>query len=205
MAKYTDTQKQQAKALRAQGKTYREISQALGGIPVGTVSSWFREQQQPHEAVVVSPPEDSETEDFLTGLRLDDAAPQMPSDGRLAPLELNYGSIADSIESCYKIGGKLVSKSDPLLGQVLDEHAAKAGEAWAAWIRSEPKVAAFLQRFALGTPLGEVIGVHVSMVVAYVFTRSAIREAAREADRRQTEQDVAADGPASGSVVVAAS
>ena len=86
-----------------------------------------------------------------------------------------------------------VRPADPLLADVIDEHAAQAGAAWAHWIESEPKVAALLQRLMIGTPLGEVIGVHVAIVFTYTVARAAYRDAARE----RTEGEAAAgDGAA---------
>ena len=81
-----------------------------------------------------------------------------------------------------------------MLAEVIQAHAAPAGQAWAHWIESEPKVAALIQRMMIGTPLGEVIGVHVGIVFSYTLARSAARAVAADVADRTSDTEVAQDG-----------
>lgn len=99
-----------------------------------------------------------------------------------AAVQLDYRSVAGYIASTYRLSATfLVAPSDALLAQAITEHAEQAGQAWARWIESEPRVAAWLQRLMIGTPLGEVIGVHVAIVFAYTLARVSARELAASA------------------------
>lgn len=116
-------------------------------------------------------------------------APQAPQ-----PVRIDYASVAGYVEGAYKLTAQMaIRPADPVLADVIEEHAAQAGLAWAHWIESEPKVAALLQRLMIGTPLGEVIGVHVAIVFTYTVARSAYRDAARAA-----AEQAAADGAPEG-------
>ena len=162
----------------------------MTGIPVGTISSWERDRlaaQPPPQAVRLVPPPDAEedvaTDDGEQLGRAHELPPQRPPDGRIQPVDLNYREISDYIEAFYSLAGRLAQESDEAMGIAVQQHAAKAGEAWSHWIQSEPKVAAFLQKLMIGTPMGEVIGVHVSIIVAYFLSRGIVRAAAEERAR----------------------
>lgn len=128
------------------------------------------------------PPEDD-------GLRHADAPPMAPADAIVfKPAEVDYATLAGHIEGAYKLAATY-AVTDPILAASLNEHAEKAGQAWAHYIESEPRVAALVQRLMIGTPLGEVIGVHVSIVFAYVLARTAAREIA--AQHRAAEAEAA--------------
>lgn len=111
-----------------------------------------------------------------------DRPPRAPDDARIhvhvPPRAPSFDSslLADHIEGIYRVAAHAVGTSDPSLEAAIAEHAAKAGVAWARWVESEPKVQALLARLMVGTPMGEVIGVHVSIVFAYVVARSVERE-----------------------------
>lgn len=109
--------------------------------------------------------------------------PAPPEDApRWEPVHIDYSQVAGYIEGAYRLAARIaVEQYDPLLAGAIDERAADAGRAWAHWIESEPRVAALLQRLMIGTPLGEVIGVHAAIIFAYVLARSAAREVAAAA------------------------
>ncbi len=124
-----------------------------------------------------------------------ETAPLAPEGALQAPrpVVIDYATVAGYVEGAYKLTAQMaVRPADPLLADVIDEHAAQAGIAWAHWIESEPKVAALLQRLMIGTPLGEVIGVHVAIIFSYTVARSAYRAAAERA--ASAGEAVAADG-----------
>lgn len=127
------------------------------------------------------PPGDASADE--TVYRADEREPTAPADAVQRPMDvrIDMRTVAGYIEGAYKLASEMAIKpSDPLLAESITAHASQAGEAWAKWIESEPKVKALLERMMIGTPIGEVIGVHVAIVFAYVLARSTAREIARE-------------------------
>lgn len=131
--------------------------------------------------------------------------PQPPPGARIetpprpsAPDELDFSAISSYIEGAYKLGAHAVRDSDALLADSIEAHAAPAGQAWAKWVESEPKVAALLRRMMVGTPMGEVIAVHVGIGFSYFLARSAVsrfeREQARAAAAATDAGPAGADG-----------
>jgi hypothetical protein len=120
--------------------------------------------------------------------------PHRPAGGTVVGPPLDYSALAGYIEGAYKLGGHTLGVKDPVLGSAIEANAQAAGAAWAKWVRSEPKVAALLQRMMIGTPMGEVIGVHLSIAFAYFLARGAVRDArAAEAEAEYGSAEAAAE------------
>jgi len=201
------SKKAEARKLRSEGWTQARIAERFGVSP-RTVRTWLAPQAtdeqvaQALHAVPLEPPIDiSGGPD--SGYRDADVPPTRPVDGTVfvPPTEggdvLNYKDLEEYIAGAYRMGAKL--SGDMILIDVVNVHANEAARAWAEWIRSEPKVAAWLQRMMIGTPAGKLIYIHVSMGVGYVFAKSAAAELQR---RRAADEsadataDVAFDGAA---------
>lgn len=139
--------------------------------------------------------------DDAEALFRDQEPPAAPDGARIAepPVQIDYASVAGYISGAYSMAARF-AVPDPLLAQVIEDHAEQAGQAWAHYIQSEPRVAALVQRMMIGTPLGEVIGVHVGIVFSYTLARTAARNIAADYARRTAGGDVAAEaeepGPA---------
>lgn len=202
MAKWTKEDKDRARSLSRQGWTRKQISQEMG-VPAGTLYSWLKdpplsnlttEETRPREAVRITPP-DSAADEVLG--RDAEMPPQRPTEGRVVQLapqpgQIDFLALEGHIAGLYVIGAKAVEGSDPVLANVVHDHANKAGHAWVVWIKSEPRVLALIEKLQIGTPLGELIGVHVTIVFAYVFARDAARRMASAAAQAAAEQDGAA-------------
>ncbi len=93
----------------------------------------------------------------------------------------DMSTVAGYIEGAYQLAGRTIEATDPALGLAISSHAEPAGQAWAKWIESEPKVKALIERMMIGTPLGEVIGVHVGIAFAYFMSRGAMQKAIEDA------------------------
>ena len=110
--------------------------------------------------------------------------PEAPPDAPRRPLTpppvMDVSTVAGYIEGAYKLGAHATRDADPLLAEAIEAYAPAAGEAWAKWIESEPKVKALLERLMVGTPLGEVIAVHVGIGFSYFLARSAAARVRRE-------------------------
>ena len=127
--------------------------------------------------------------------RADERPPQAPVGAPQAPqpVVIDYGGIAEKIGGMYSMAGTfLVADADPLLAEAIVAHAEVAGQAWAAWIQSEPRVAAWLQKMMVGTPLGEVIFVHVGIVFSYTLARSAAKAVAADVAAARANGDAGA-------------
>lgn len=182
---HSDETRERARVMHEEGLSVKQTSERLG-VPASTVHSWFKRL----EVAAPEPAAGGDDERVLSSSAVPPApapptrekehAPRRPPGGKVQQVDLDYAQVQEMIEGAYLLAGQTVSANDPALAMAINEHAAKAGLAWSHWIRSEPKVAALLQRLMIGTPLGEVIGVHVSIVFAYVLARGAQAELARE-------------------------
>lgn len=101
---------------------------------------------------------------------------------------VDMSTVAGYIEGAYTLAAHTIEGTDPALAAAVAGHAKQAGDAWAKWIESEPKVKALLERMMVGTPLGEVIGVHVGIGFAYFMSRSAYKKAIEDAAAAAAEQ-----------------
>ncbi len=151
-------------------------------------------QRPPLRAVTVTPPGTADSDDGP--VREADSAPRRPAEGTVfVPAAddgstLNYGDVQQYISGIYRMGAKL--SGDEILMDVVNVHADEAAAAWADWIQSEPKVAAFLQKMMVGTPAGKLVYVHVSMGVGYAFARAAVADIRRRAESADEPADDAA-------------
>lgn len=116
--------------------------------------------------------------------RAHDAPPTRPADARVRPEPASQlfdaSSFASMVASIYGTAGGMVAGSDPFLGQAIVDHADAAGDAWGKWAAANPRVVAWLERMMIGTPAGEVIGVHVAIAFAYFLARSEHSRLIRE-------------------------
>lgn len=205
MARRSPEDVKRALNLADQGKEVSEIARELD-IPYATIYDWVKRSRDKAEdsvrplhvrAVPMTPPtEDTGSE------RQAEMPPTRPAEGRVTPFPttteeqpLNYKEIEGYISGIYRMSVKIVAPNDFIAQEVVNTHADEAAAAWAEWIKSEPKVAAFLQKMMVGTPAGKLIYVHVSMGVGYFFARAA----AEDLQRRLSDDDAGAaadDAPA---------
>ena len=135
-----------------------------------------------------TPPPTDDAEELFR----DQAPPSPPDDARYATpatTKIDYASVAGHIEGAYKLAAHFaIAQADPLLANIIEEHAQQAGQAWAHYIQSEPRVAALVERMMIGTPLGEVIGVHVGIVFSYTVARASARSIAAQYDAERAAE-----------------
>lgn len=114
--------------------------------------------------------------------------PEPPSAEQLMLAQgIDYSEVEGLISAAYKGAAAVVAERDPPLSSMIESHADEAARAWAEWIRSNPKAAAFLERMMVGTPFGKVISVHLGIGVGYYFAR---REYVAELRRQAAEAEV---------------
>lgn len=124
-----------------------------------------------------------------TGGRASETPPSRPEGAQVRPdadpvfpgSTLDFASVKEAVTSIYATAGELVAPSDAALGGALIQYAEPAGAAWARWAAANPRLAAWLEKMMVGTPAGEVIGVHVGIAFAYFMARSAESQRIRAA------------------------
>lgn len=114
--------------------------------------------------------------------RANDSDSTMPEDGVhvIGPQRIRLDTIEGYITQIY--GGAAAicrGRGDVLASDVIEQYSPQFSEAWVDYIRSDPKIMEMLERLMIGTPLGNLIGVHVLAVGSYTFARIAANQVAR--------------------------
>lgn len=131
---------------------------------------------------------DSETDARAHTLPLEDefrqgeSDPNIPDDGVrvIGPQRIRLDTIEGYIKQIYGGAAALSrSRGDHLAGEVIDEYSPQFAEAWVDYIQSDPRIMELLERMMIGTPLGNLIGVHVIAIGSYTFARIAATQIAR--------------------------
>lgn len=107
--------------------------------------------------------------------------PRMPDDGVevVGPSRIRLDTIEGYITQIYGGAAALcTSRGDHLAAEVINNYSPQFAEAWVDYIRSDPRIMEFLERMMIGTPLGNLIGVHAIAVGSYTFARVAAKQVA---------------------------
>lgn len=207
-ARYSEETKEQARQLKAEGLSNRQIADRLLTQP-STVRRWLSAESEP---AAKQPPAGTAPTEAVGAAgggghpaageppagRAHERTPKKPQDGKVQPrptvlpdgeAQLDFNAIGSYIEGAYRLSAKLArERGDALLASVIDEHASPAARAWVRWIQSEPKVAEMLRKLMVGTPAGEVIAIHVSIVFSYTLARGAASQLAAAAAEREAAE-----------------
>lgn len=186
--------------LERHGLTKDELADRIG-VAAKTVHNKALDKDVPDvwlerlESRAARGPDPLEDDVTLDGAgRAEELPPRPPLGARVVeppPVEsvVDFSGLAEYVASAYRLSAEYVV-ADPLLADSINRHADAAGRAWAKWAESEPRVAAWLQRMMVGTPLGEVIAVHVGIGAGYFLARAAVaRERAPEPEDVEPELD----------------
>lgn len=107
--------------------------------------------------------------------------PHIPDDGVrvIGPQKIRLDTVEGYIKQIYAGAGALArNRGDELAADVIDQYSPQFAEAWIDYIQSDPRFMEFLERLMIGTPLGNLIGVHVLAIGSYTFARVAARQLA---------------------------
>lgn len=129
---------------------------------------------EPDARAHTGPPEDE--------FRQNENDAHMPDDGVqvIGPQRIRLDTIEGYIQQIYGGAAALCrSRGDLLAGEVIDNYSPQFSEAWIDYIRSDPRILELLEKMMIGTPLGNLIGVHVIAVGSYTFARVAATQVAR--------------------------
>lgn len=105
--------------------------------------------------------------------------PRMPEDTIpvVGPQRIKLTTVEGYIQQMYGGAAFLArSRGDDIAADVIERYSPEFAEAWINYIQSDPRVMQYLEKMMIGTPLGNLIGVHVIAIGSYVFARAAARE-----------------------------
>lgn len=70
------------------------------------------------------------------------------------------------------------NRGDELAADVIRRYTPEFSEAWIEYIKSDPRLLEYLEKMMIGTPIGNLVGVHAIAIGSYVFARAAARQVA---------------------------
>lgn len=131
--------------------------------------------------------------------------PQPPPDAKLsAPpsTAISFRTVRGYIVAIYDGGAGVARKrGDFLAADTIERYTPQFADAWIAYLETKPEILQWFTKLQIGTPLGDLIGVHVIAAGSYVLARqTAISMAERAAEERAAAEEngkPARDGPPS--------
>lgn len=140
-----------------------------------------------------------------SGVRETEYTPQPPKDARIvAPPKaaVSLATVRGYIVMIYEGGARVARQTgDGLAAETIERYTPDFADAWVAYLESKPELIAWLSKLQVGTPFGNLVGVHVIAAGSYVLARqTAISMASRAAaDARAAENNgqAFADSPPS--------
>lgn len=123
-------------------------------------------------------------EDALEGdaFRANDGDPRKPEPKDIVgPGAIKLTTVQGYIEAIYGGAAQIAqSRGDGLAADVIRRYSPEFSEAWITYIQSDPRIMKYLEKMMIGTPLGNLIGVHAIAIGSYVFARAAARQLAAQ-------------------------
>lgn len=111
------------------------------------------------------------------------------SDPIVGPQKIKLTTVEGYINQIYGGAAYIArNRGDELAADVIDRYKPDFAEAWIEYIKSDPRLLEYLEKLMIGTPLGNLIGVHVIAIGSYAFARAAAAQIATAyADDREAE------------------
>lgn len=111
-----------------------------------------------------------------------DQTPHKPEDASpvVGPQRIKLTTVRGYIEQIYGGAAYIAeNRGDEIAADTIRRYSPEFADAWINYIESDPRIMEYLERLMIGTPLGNLIGVHVIAAGSYVFARATAREIAR--------------------------
>ena len=127
--------------------------------------------------------------------RADDKDPSLknvqPSGNEvIGPQQIKLSTIEGYIKMVYGGAESLArSNGDMIAAEVIHKYTDEYTEAWIDYIKYDSRILKYLEMLQIGTPLGNLVGIHAISVGAYVLARVTAREIA--AAHEKAERDAA--------------
>lgn len=109
----------------------------------------------------------------------------------IGPQQIKISTIKGYIEMIYG-GAESIARSrgDDIAAEVIHKYTPEYSEAWIDYIKFDSRILKYLEALQIGTPIGNLIGIHAISMGAYVLARVTAREiaAANAAAEREESQ-----------------
>lgn len=141
-------------------------------------------EESPEESDARSPKDSWEEplNDWESRGRESDYDPSVPTDATrvVGPQKIKLTTVRGYIELFYSGAAQYAKqRGDDIAADTITRYTPEFSEAWINYIESDPRIMAYLEKLMVGTPLGNLIGVHAIAIGSYVFARVAAREIAQ--------------------------
>jgi hypothetical protein len=135
---------------------------------------------------------DNDLNDWIHGeTRESDSDPRVESGGVevVGPQKIKLTTIKGYVEMVYG-GAETIARQrgDLIAAETIHRYTPEYSEAWIDYIRSDPRVVKWLETLMIGTPLGNLIGIHAISIGAYVLARATAKEIASQIANEGGEQ-----------------
>lgn len=111
----------------------------------------------------------------------------------IGPQQIKLKTIQGYIEMIYGGAESLArSRGDDIAAEVIHKYTPEYTEAWIEYIKYDSRILKYLEALQIGTPLGNLIGVHAISIGAYALARITAREIAAAnaaAERARVEEE----------------
>lgn len=112
----------------------------------------------------------------------------------IGPQQIKLSTIEGYIKMVYGGAESLCrSRGDVIAAEVINKYTDEYADAWIEYIKYDSRILQYLEALQIGTPLGNLIGIHAISIGAYTLARITAREiaaanAAAERAREEEEQ-----------------
>lgn len=110
----------------------------------------------------------------------------------IGPQQIKLSTVKGYIEMIYGGAESLArSRGDDIAAEVIHKYTPEYTEAWMDYIKFDSRILKYLEALQIGTPIGNLIGIHAVSMGAYVLARVTAREiaAANAAAERERERE----------------
>jgi hypothetical protein len=127
---------------------------------------------------------DKDLDEWISGeTRESDASPRVENGGTevIGPQKIKLTTIKGYVEMVYG-GAETIARQrgDLIAAETIHRYTPEYSEAWIDYIRSDPRVVKWLETLMIGTPVGNLIGIHAISIGAYVLARATAKEIANQ-------------------------
>jgi hypothetical protein len=112
----------------------------------------------------------------------------------IGPQQIKIKTIEGYIQMVYGGAESICrSRGDDIAAEVIHKYTPEYTEAWIDYIKYDSRILQYLEMLQIGTPLGNLVGVHAISMGAYVLARVTAREIAAAnaaAERERAEESI---------------
>lgn len=129
---------------------------------------------------------DKEIDDWISSEgREEDKSPNIDNTSGvevIGPQKIKLSTIQGYIEMVYGGAEALArQRGDEIAAETIQRYTPQYVEAWMDYIRYDERILKYLELFQVGTPLGNLIGIHAISIGAYALARFTAKELAEMA------------------------